>query len=272
MSASSDELLDQVELNQCSMFNLFSRLRGVEIHQPEADQNFFSILTEAPLPIFNNILRIRVSSDAIEEVADDYTKSCKKKCVPALWWTSSLTSPSNLESLLIDRGWQPMDEIPAAMTAELKQIHPDDSLDIHSSNLIIKSVEDEKCRHQFSELLVKVFELPPSAVDIVENMLFHPTCVEDHSFLHYLGFMDGHPVAAGSLFIKHDVAGIYNVCVSLEARKRRFGEMVTRHLLDIANQQGCSMSVLQSSPMALRLYEKVGFQRCGSFRLFLLDT
>ena len=92
------------------------------------------------------------------------------------------------------------------------------------------------------------------------------------SFDAYLGFMDGNPVAAGSLFIKHDVAGVYNVCVSPEARKRRFGEMVTRHLLDIANQQGCSMSVLQSSPMALRLYEKVGFQRCGSFRLFLLDT
>ena len=78
MSASCDELLDQVELNQCSMFNLFSRLRGVEILQPEADQNFFSILTEAPLPIFNNILRVRVSSDAVEEVVDDYTKSCKK--------------------------------------------------------------------------------------------------------------------------------------------------------------------------------------------------
>ena len=271
MSVFSDELLDQVELNQCSMFNLFSRSPGVEIHQPEGDQNFFSILTEAPLPIFNNILRVRVSSSVIEEVVDSYTKSCKINNVPALWWSSPLTSPSNLESVLIDHGWRSMDEIPAAMTAELKQIRADDSFEIQSNKLLIKCVEDQNCKYQFSKLLTQVFELPSSAIEIVETMLFHPTCIEDHSFQHYLGFVDGNPVAAGSLFVKDDAAGIYNVCVSPVARKRRFGEMVTRHLLDVANQLGCSRSVLQSSPMAMRLYEKIGFQQCGSFRLFLLN-
>ena len=271
MQLSSENFLAAVEWNQCCMFNLFHGLPGVEIHRPAPNSDFFSILTETSLPVFNNVLRVRVSSEQVREVVHQFTERYKVKRAPAMWWISPLTTPADLASVLSDHGWQLMDEQPVGMSADLKSVQDYSLLRPGSEEMLIRPVEQAEHFHAFSQLLTEVFELSSSAVHIITDMFSHPDFDLQRSFLHYLGFLNGHPVAAGSVFIKDNVAGIYNVCVSPDARKRGFGETMTRYLLYISRQNGCKRSVLQSSLMAKRLYERMGFEQCGAFKLFLLN-
>ena len=166
-----------------------------------------------------------------------------------------------------------MDETPLAMRADLKLLDDHSSVQVGSSGeLMIKPVEKAECYDHLARLLVEVFELPSFAIKIIVEMFCHPDFDLEKSFRHYLGFLDGKPVAAGSVFVKDHVAGIYNVCVSPSARKCGFGEVITRHLLNVAKQSGCTSSILQSSSMARHLYEKIGFKSSGTFKIFLLEV
>ena len=272
MQAYLDDSLNEIELNQCAMFNLFNGLPGVEVHHPEAGSDFFSILTETSLPIFNNVLRVRLLEDNAKQVVDQFTECCKVKRAPAMWWSSSLTTPSDLSAILLEYGWRQMDENPVAMRTHLNLLNDHSSVQVGSEQLMIKPVEKAECYEHLARLLVEVFELPSFAIKIIVEMFSHPDFDLEKSFQHYLGFLDGKPVAAGSVFMKDHVAGIYNVCVSPTARKCGFGEVMTRHLLNVAKQSGCTSSILQSSSMALHLYEKIGFKSCGSFKIFLLEV
>ena len=80
-----------------------------------------------------------------------------------------------------------------------------------------------------------------------------------------LAYLNGE-LAGGSLARDHDGdCGIYNVGTLPEARRRGIGTALTVIQLQDARERGCTTASLQSTPMAERLYARVGFRDLGQF-------
>jgi ribosomal protein S18 acetylase RimI-like enzyme len=63
------------------------------------------------------------------------------------------------------------------------------------------------------------------------------------------------------------VAGIYAVVTAGDARRRGFGEAVTRRVLGEARRVGLRVAVLQASTAGRGVYERIGFREQFRFRL-----
>jgi GNAT superfamily N-acetyltransferase len=85
----------------------------------------------------------------------------------------------------------------------------------------------------------------------------------------FLGRLDGRPAATATLIRTDDVAGIYAVATVDDARRRGLGSAVTWAAVDRAREWGSAAVVLQSSPMALHIYEQIGFQTVVEYAVFL---
>ena len=77
--------------------------------------------------------------------------------------------------------------------------------------------------------------------------------------VHLLAFLGDEPVCAGSLFVTGATGGLYNIATLAAARGRGVGYAVTRALMELARERGCTEAILSASPMGLPVYERLGF-------------
>src|SRR5437763_7470996 len=84
----------------------------------------------------------------------------------------------------------------------------------------------------------------------------------------WLGTVDGRPVTTTRLHVGAGVAGIYGVVTVDDARRRGYGEALTRHVLHVAREHGLRIAVLQASASGRGVYERIGFRSLYEYRLY----
>jgi ribosomal protein S18 acetylase RimI-like enzyme len=80
-----------------------------------------------------------------------------------------------------------------------------------------------------------------------------------------VALLDGRPAAVGMSYDHGGDCGIYNVTTLEHARGRGLGRGLTAQLLHEARDRGCTTASLQSTPMAERLYLRLGFRDLGRY-------
>ncbi|MFI7064123.1 GNAT family N-acetyltransferase [Kribbella sp. NPDC050124] len=87
---------------------------------------------------------------------------------------------------------------------------------------------------------------------------------------HYLGFLDGEPVATTTIFLGAGVAGVYFVMTVPEARRRGIGAAITYAALRQAH--GVEYAVLGSSAAGFSVYAALGFQQRCTIDFYAWDA
>jgi GNAT superfamily N-acetyltransferase len=88
---------------------------------------------------------------------------------------------------------------------------------------------------------------------------FPRTVLGDPAFRLVTGYAEDEPVTAGSAIITGEVVGVYAVGTAERARRRGFGRAITWAAVQAGMEAGCRIAVLQSSEMAVGVYEGMGF-------------
>lgn len=75
----------------------------------------------------------------------------------------------------------------------------------------------------------------------------------------------GRALAGGISFEQGDTAGIYLVATHPEARRRGLAALVMQGLHADAGARGCTVAVLQASPLGHGLYQRLGYRDLGAW-------
>jgi len=122
--------------------------------------------------------------------------------------------------------------------------------------LEVRRVHDETTRAAFSEIGSICFHVPLSWF----REVFDSDTVWDR-FAAYVAYHDGEPVATAAVVVGGGAIGVYNVATLPEKQRRGFGEYVMRYALAEARREhGREPLILQSTPVGLRLYQRMGFR------------
>ena len=80
-------------------------------------------------------------------------------------------------------------------------------------------------------------------------------------FAAYVGYFDGEPVSTTAVVAGGGAIRIYNVATVPNEQRRGFGEATMRYALAEARRtHAFEPLILQSTPVGLRLYQRMGFR------------
>ena len=157
------------------------------------------------------------------------------------------------------RSYQPLPPLPGmVLLGEARR------LPCHSE-VSIQRVESDAAIGGFCDLVSELFGLP-----LIETaQLFSTSQLNDDAIRHYLGYLDGEPVVAGSTILAEGIVSVWNVATQDEFRRQGVATAFMQCLLAESWEDGCDASLLYSTPMAYSMYQKLGYTLYTQRRSFL---
>lgn len=263
----ADEAIAALEGNVWSTWRNWGLGEGCRlIDEPEL-MRYETPLAHVP---YNSVMRFRLDgsghgdgdSDS-DEAIDAVIATYQERGVPLVWLVHPTRQPHDLAGRLDARGLvvaevlsgmvAPLDEIPRSAPA------PDGVRveEIHAGG------EDP-----YLELLSWRYDLPPSAIDTLRSVWRSVGIGEPGAAVRcWVAYLDDRPVSKVALHCHGTTAGVYGVATRPEARGMGLGRLITTVALDAARETGSAVAVLHSTPMAIHLYETLGFSRVADFSL-----
>ncbi len=111
-------------------------------------------------------------------------------------------------------------------------------------------------------------EIPEAGLKLLLDVVDKRGMSKDPAIHYYLCTLNDRPVATSLLYLGGGVAGIYNVATLPDVRRQGIGRALTVAPLLYARTQGYRIGVLQSSPMGLNLYRRLGFREYCTFQAY----
>ncbi len=193
---------------------------------------------------------------------DDFTTAMEwVESRDAPFWLATTESTSQLiEDLVADHGFRKIDRTHPGMVLEsLAEIPPQDS------DVDIVEVTDPTGVEDFITVFSAVFDVPR---EYLRPDPSNANATENDARTAFVGYLDDRPVATGILFRTDIVAGVFAIAVVDAARERGIGEAMTCEVLRAGREAGCRIGALQSTEMAIPLYEKLGFETVETYHFF----
>lgn len=210
----------------------------------------FGVMTDVPMTFFNGIATAHAPSiDAVVDVFRSRNRAFR-------WWVHD-----GLGSELLAHGLR-FAYHSAGMTCDLSQLAAVPA----PTDLSIRQVHDIRAMAEWAYVLTTVFERPSSEADLWTESF--STIGFDGNWAHFVGYVDGAPVATASVLTCGDVVGVYDVGSLESMRGRGFGSAITRAALKHARDRGAKEAALQSSDMAVSVYRGLGFTERATLSMY----
>ncbi len=231
--------VEAIERISRECYRSFSQLPNARLID---DGRVFGVLTDVPLNFFSGIAMSEVSEAEVPAVLE------RMGARPFRWWISPSTRPRNLAQILAGQGLHHTYDA-TGMAIDLRA--PLDTT--MPSGLTIERVTE---LGEWARVLMDGFNRPESDRALWKSA--YERCAD--VWTHFLGYLDGMPVATTSVLQCGDgLAGIYHVVTLPPARERGVGRAITTAALQYAQELGAAQGALQSSTMGLSVYRAIGF-------------
>ena len=249
-----------LEENFWSMWSNFGRGPGCALHDEEDSLWFDTPISTLP---YNTVLRFSGDHDMPGRV-DRIVRHYAERGVPFTWVVHP-TAPDALVEELRRRGMQEIDVVDG-MIADLARL-PD--IPSQPGGFDVREVIGDADARQALDLIAWRWKIEQDAVMHLYAINEHFRVGTAEALVRlWAAYDDGVMVSKTVLHLTPRIAGVYGVATRPEARgKGLAGHLVLRSLHE-ARAEGCATGVLHSSPMAVNLYRRMGFESVAPFTVY----
>jgi GNAT superfamily N-acetyltransferase len=258
---SKEEVIHQVELNLWETWANFGRGPGCILHD-ESDALWF----ETPIPVipYNTVLKFQVERD-VDVRIDSLVNRYAERKVPMLWVVHPSSSPQDLCERLQQRGLQEI-EIAPCMARSLKKLP---EAPPQPTGVEIREAIEENDLSELYGLAAWRWGVPEEHRLQLRQMIEKFEIGERTSNTRFwLAWKDGVPISKIGLYNGSGSAGIYGVATKPEARGLGIASILMVTAMQAAKELGHRLAVLDSSPLAEKLYKRLGFITIAPLRLY----
>jgi GNAT superfamily N-acetyltransferase len=260
--ASPDTLSGAIEENVRGFFRLFRSWPRAEVYD---GPDMLYTLTDIPFSVFNSVVDARLEPESADAAIELSIALHRARNVPMLWITGPSTRPADLGERLVAYGFLP-DEDEPQMAVDLAAMHEDFT---PPSTLSIAQVFDVGTLARWCWVYNAGFGMPaiaePAWFDLLRSVGLGP----DAPVRHFLGRLEGVPVATSSLFLTGGVAGIGAVTTLPEARRQGVAAAMVLTALREGRAAGYRFGVLGASEMGMDIYLRIGFREVCRMRSYV---
>jgi hypothetical protein len=209
----------------------------------------------SPIDYHNAVVRADLAPEQADDAIEGVVEQLRAHAVPGTWHLGPSMRPADLGERLLAHGWTyGGDDI--GMAVELNQLPADVAT---PEGFVIERVRDAAGLEQLRRTLAAGFGEGEREANWTAAMYACIGLGDDVPWRHYLGLLDGEPVATASLFLGAGVAGIYFVFTVERARRKGIGAAITLAPLLDARQLGYRIGVLGASSLGESVYRRLGF-------------
>jgi GNAT superfamily N-acetyltransferase len=242
-----------IEENGAEFLILLGRAAGAEVRD---DGRVLWAIGNSPIDYHNCVVEADLTPEEADKEIEASLERMRAHGVPGSWHVGPSMRPSDLGERLLAHGFEyGGDDI--GMSVDLSTLPEEVPV---PEGFTVERVRDEAGLCAWIEALGSGFGEGPVEAEWVGEVYRRLGLDEEKSWRHYLGRLDGEPVATSTLFIGAGVAGIYFVCTVERVRRRGIGAAVTLAALREARDLGSRTGVLGSSEMGYPVYRRLGFE------------
>lgn len=250
--------IEALERNAWSMFAELGRGPGGSVMDTPTR---LVVTTPIPQPPYNAVWRFysepdRPLTDQVGELLTEFDA----RSVTMMWLVHPTSEP-RLTDVLAEHGLVCAEEV-FGMITDLTQLadvpDPSDGVTVGEARAADP--------HDWVHLVSWRYGLATDASEYIGQMFRNAL---DRTTRIWIARVNGEPVSKVGLHVDPDgVAGVYGVATTEAGRNRGLASLLTLTALHAARDEGASMAVLHSTPMAHGLYARLGFRDVAPFTVW----
>jgi ribosomal protein S18 acetylase RimI-like enzyme len=250
-----------LEENAWSMWTMFGRGPGCRLIDTDEIMAYETPIARFP---YNMVFRFRVGADAADRRLDEVLAPYRQRGVPLAWLLHPTSRPDDLRDRLRARGLA-LGEIVKGMALDLDALPPvppaPSGVDVFEG--ATGEIDD------WMRLVSWRYDLSADTAATLEGLYRLAIDDDPGRRTRWWGARRGNvPLSKAVLHTHDDVAGIYGVATVEDGRGLGLASLLTLEALNVAKARGCTLAVLHATPMAVALYERLGFESVCDFEVW----
>jgi GNAT superfamily N-acetyltransferase len=242
-----------IEENGAEFLMALGRAAGAEVRD---DGRMRWVIGNSPIDYHNCVVHADLTEEEAAGEIETSVGRMRAHRVPGSWHVGPSMRPPDLGTRLVAHGFEyGGDDI--GMALDLPTVPEEVPV---PADFVIERVRDREDLAAWVETLGSGFGEGPIEAEWVGEMYLRLGLGDRGPWRHYLGLLDGEPVATATSFIGAGVVGIYFVFTVERARKLGIGAGITLAALREARDLGYTVAVLGSSEMGYSIYRRLGFE------------
>ncbi len=239
--------------------SLIGTFRYFGLQEMQIDKvNYYLIHTGCNHPVWNMIvLPDKVNVAQMDRMEEGF----KLKGLPFAWWVDK----NNLSSEMLERfqngKYADFGDVPG-MVYELKDYH-EQIIDNKNIKIITEIEEYTK----WVQVLAQGFGFSDDVYDVYFDKL-SKFIGDNKVFIPLAAYEENKIVATASITFANGIAGFYHDSTMPEYRNRGLASNLYRARFNILKEMGIDKAVVQTSPMATSLAEKLGFKKYTNYKIY----